>query len=104
MVGKAQIVLVRQTGEPVGGGLDQEFFRQAQLRTKGDDLLRGVHSQGGEGSGGVAVDRAVAHPVLREVRGGQHDAGVLTLGDGGQRHHPHPGGQVHRGLAAGLHA
>lgn len=24
-VGKAQIVLVRQTGEPVGGGLDQEF-------------------------------------------------------------------------------
>ena len=30
-VGKAQIVLVRQTGETIGGGLDQEFFRQAQL-------------------------------------------------------------------------
>ena len=24
-------------------------------------------------------------------------------GDGVQRHHPHPGGQVYRGLAAGLH-
>ena len=40
VVGKAQIVLVRQTGETIGGGLDQEFFRQAQLRAKGDDLLR----------------------------------------------------------------
>ena len=29
VVGKAQIVLVRQAGEPVGGGLDQKFFRQA---------------------------------------------------------------------------
>ena len=103
MIGKAQVVLVGEAAETVGGGLQQELLRQAQLRPQGDDLLRGVHAQGGEGAGGVAVHSAVAHPVLGEIGGVQHDAAVLALGDGVQGQHPHPGGQVHRGLAAGLH-
>ena len=104
VIGEAQVVLVGEAGEAVGGGLHQELFRQAQHPAQGDDLLGGVHAQGRKGPGAVAVNGAVAHPVLREVGGVQHDAGVLALGDGVQRHHPHPGGQVHRGLAAGLHA
>ena len=46
VVGKAQVVLVREAGETVGGGLQQELLRQAQLPAQGDDLLRGVHARG----------------------------------------------------------
>ena len=104
VIGEAQIVLVSQATETVSRGLEQEFLRQSQLRTQRNDLLRGVHTDGGESAGGVAVNRAVAHPVLGEIGSVQHDAAVLALGDGVQRQHPHPGGQVYRSLTARLHA
>lgn len=47
VIGKAQIVLVSQATETVSRGLEQEFLRQSQLRTQRNDLLRGVHTDGG---------------------------------------------------------
>ena len=101
VIGKAQVVLVGEAGEAVGGGLHQELFRQAQHPAQGDDLLGGLHAQRGEGSGGVAVNGAVAHPVLGEVAGVDDNAGGQRLGHGIQGGHADAGGQVHGGLAAG---
>ena len=101
VIGKAQIVLVGQAGQPVGGRLDEEPLRQAQRPAQGDDLLGGIHAQRGEGAGAVAVDGAVAHPVLAEVAGVDDDALLHRLGHGVEGGHTDPAGQVHQRLAAG---
>ena len=104
VIGEAEVILVGQARQSVGRRLDQEALRKAQLRADGDDLLRGVHADGGECAGAVTVDRAVAHPVLREVGGVDHDAALHALRDGIERRHADAGGKIDRRLAAGLDA
>ena len=104
VVGKAEVVLVGLAGQAVGRGLDEEALGQAQRAADGDDLLGGVHPDGRERARAVAVDGAVADPVLGEVGGVDHDARVHALGDGVQRRHADAGGKVDGGLAAGLDA
>ena len=101
VIGEAQIVLVGQAGEAVGRRLDEELLRQAKLTAQGDDLLGGVHPQGGEGTGAVAVDGAVAYPVLAEVAGVDDDAALYGLGHGVQGGHADAAGQIDLRLAAG---
>ena len=101
MVGEAQVILVREAGEPVRGRLLQKMLRQPQGPAQGNDLLGGIHAQGGEGPGAVAINGAVAHPILREVGGVDHRAAGQALCHGVEGGHADAGGQIHRSLAAG---
>ena len=104
VVGKAEVVLVRLAGQAVGRRLDEEALGQTQLCAQRDDLLGRVHAERRERARAVAVDRAVADPVLGEVRGIDDDAALLALRDGIQRRHADAGRQVHLRLAARVDA
>ena len=102
MVGEAQIVLVGEAGEAVGGRLLQEMLRQTQRPTQSNDLLGGVHPQRRERAGAVAVNGAVAYPVLGQIGGVEDDAAGKGLRHGVEGGHADAGGQVHHRLAARL--
>ena len=104
MIGEAEVVLVSLARQAVGRRLDEEALGKAQFRAQRDDLLGRVHAQRRKSARAVAVDRAVAHPVLREVGGVDHNAAVHALCDGVERRHADAGGQVHLRLAARLEA
>ena len=104
VVGEAQIILIGQAGQAVRGRLDQILFGQTQFTAQRNDLLRGIHTQRRERPGAVAVDGAVAHPVLAEVGGVDDDAAGHRLSHGVQCGHADAGGQVHLRLAAGRQA
>ena len=101
VIGEAQIVLIGEAGESIGRRLLQKMLRQAQGAAQSNDLLGGVHPQGGEGSGAVAVNGAIAYPILGEVGGIDDRAAGQRLGHGIEGRHTDTGGQIHRGLAAG---